>query len=222
MVLKRSPSSLAAFSLLLQISFHVAGSFTASDDFYRKGKLFSAVSVTPVSCTADAVALADLRFDEWIQGVYHDTTRDAFRAATVEMYAERVADGATAFLARLECDRIIGSAELSPIELRGAATMPRPHGILYVTDVITSRLHRRKGVAHALMAALENAAVVKGSTKLLLHVDPTNGAALHFYQSPKVGYSEAIPANVLASLDVDRLAENADTKGQILLFKSLP
>ena len=181
----------------------------------------------------DVQALADLRFDEWIAGVYNDTSRTAFQVATADFLAERQAGGAVAFLARQD-QVVLGAGELSPIEVQGALrgtklvesgndknnnNEPAPITALYVTDVVTAKQHRRKGVAQAIMQAMEDYALQnQGETAcLLLHVHPTNAQALDFYA--KTGYSEMVPPALC--LDTDRLAENAGTVGQVLLCKSL-
>lgn len=306
--IKRSASIyvllLALISAILLSSVNLVRSFGSSSISNRDWDAKS-VSVSPISAVqaqahvhvkvravqsrADVVALADLRYDEWIlPGMYHPdsttvtgtgiTTRGAFQAATAEIYQERV--GATAFLASLPMEAhadeddggvvctaaiVVGAAELSPIELEGAIirtrktianvdtviAVPQPPPppldsmtttttmkMMYVTDVVTARDHRRKGVAQALMAAIEEEAAAGAVSNasngdwhtqqhapikiiLLLHVDPINTAALRFYKSSKLGYSDALPPYLLASLDTDKLAENAGTQGQILLFKTI-
>lgn len=208
-------------------SFNQARSLSAArgDDASLQRQI--AIVVSSVRSPVDVTALADLRYDEWIQGTYHDTTRAAFRAATVDMYQERVRGGATAFLARLEKDDVVavvvGAAELSPIELQGAVILrnEQPHGMLYVTDVVTSRSHRRQGVAHAVMVAVEEAAASNGARHLLLHVDPCNESALMFYRSSKLGYVDVLPPEIATRLDAQKLAEDAGVEGQILLSKTI-
>jgi ribosomal protein S18 acetylase RimI-like enzyme len=183
--------------------------------------------VRPVTTVDDVMTLADLRYDEWIvPSPYHNTTsRASFRAASAEIVAERTREGAKAFLAfRTETKRgsttvveAMGAAEVSPIELQDATIDHRK--FLYVTDVVTAQRFRRRGVAKALMNAMEEA-VEPPCTHLVLHVDPSNTAAMHFYQSPQVRYNKPTP-EVLQTLDVERLARNAGTVGQILLVKAI-
>ena len=170
------------------------------------------VVVTPVTTHQDIVDLANLRFDEWI----HDDTvsRSSFAMATADMVQERSAGGAIAFLAKLS-GTPVGAAELSPLEF---ANTSLSNNALYVTDVVTSKEYRRLGVASALMTALETTAKTLGVAELFLHIEPNNTAALHFYQSPQIGYR--IPQQ-LKGLDTKHLAENAGTVGQLLLSKVL-
>jgi GNAT superfamily N-acetyltransferase len=192
------------------------------------------ITVAPVD-SSTTHELADLRYNEWIDGKYPEATRTGFRMATDDMYRERVAGGATAFLAWLHEDDklpvVAGAAELSPIELEGAdkestAAAAQQNNMLYVTDVVTASAHRRKGVALALMQAIETAAAEQACRQLLLHVEPTNTAALEFYQSKKLGYRSVVTPipldDILArKLDTDILAANSGTTGQTLLVKSL-
>ena len=184
--------------------------------------------------TTDVRALADLRFDEWIAGIYNDTSRSAFQAATAELYQERAAQGAVAFLACSDSDdEVMGAGELSPIELEGVIGLehqsssrshkdPKPqYTALYVTDVVTAKRHRRKGVALAIMQAMEDYAqnqVV--ASCLLLHVRPTNAQAMAFYTN-KAGYFDELSIPSALCLDAQRLAENSGTTGQVLLCKPL-
>lgn len=183
------------------------------------GSFRRSVSVTPVDSDADVRSLADLRYDEWIADKYPDTSRSGFRMATAELHQERRDGGATSFLARIE-KVVAGAAELSPIELKGAV---RDNGYnnhyFYITDVVTAHDYRRRGVAQALMQAMEDVAIERGSDYILLHVEESNTAALAFYRT-KLDYDEP-PDEVLAVLDAERLARNAGTQGQILLGKAV-
>ena len=108
------------------------------------------VTASPVQTQADIVALADLRYDEWIANDDESDgddnplpSRYAFRMATAEIAAERTEGGAVAFLAQLAVAGMqptantdgkldddtalskgvpVGAAELSPIEFDGAIT----------------------------------------------------------------------------------------------------
>lgn len=170
------------------------------------------VVVTPVTTHQDIVDLANLRFDEWIND--GTVSRSIFAMATADIMKERSANGAVAFLAKLN-GTSVGAAELSPLEF---GNLSLSKNLLYVTDVVTSKEHRRLGVASALMIALETAAKTLGVAELFLHIKPENTAALHFYQSPQIGYG--IPQQ-LEGLDTNYLAENAGTVGQLLLSKVL-
>jgi ribosomal protein S18 acetylase RimI-like enzyme len=188
----------------------------------------SSIRVAPVKSHADVIALAELRYNEWI-APSNDTdcsndnaaasipSRQAFRMATAELYQERKTNGVISLVAWQE-KTPVGAAELSPIELQGALLATTP-AMLYVTDVVTDRLHRRKGVAARLMEAVEQEAMTRGASQLLLHVKQDNSAALAFYR--KLGYEEEKRGALLATLDVDRLAKNAGTEGQLLLTKAL-
>eukprot|EP00977_Amphora_coffeiformis_P012389 scaffold3063_cov191-Amphora_coffeaeformis.AAC.1 len=223
--------------LLFAVSVHQSEAFSALRNDNK-------VTVTPVTTPTDVMALADLRYDEWIApshqsddngNIQRTPSRYAFRMATAELVEER--SRATAFLARLEEEEengentstttpvVVGAAELSPIEFEGAidATISNAHRLLYVTDVVTSSKFRRRGVAHALMDALEQSAYDQcgdEGTLLFLHVKSVNEAAQQFYASDRRRYK--VPtADQLRGIRVDRLEENAGTAGQILLCKAL-
>jgi len=194
--------------------------------------------IHPVESASDIQDLADLRYNEWIVNDEDDGTsttttntvsRHAFRCATAEIHEERSLEGAVAFLARTSSsagdNQAVGAAELSPIELQGAILFcdsngntsinnqshDRSNRILYVTDVLTAKDHRRKGVARALLHAMEEYAVHRvdrttllnnddnlpilqqsssstSAVLLLLHVESSNHAALKFYR--KLQYDE--------------------------------
>jgi ribosomal protein S18 acetylase RimI-like enzyme len=187
-----------------------------------------ALTIQPVQTAQDIAALAELRYNEWMQSLPSDQqppSRAAFGAATAEIIQERTGS-ATPFLARTDSRQAVGAAELSSVELEGVVDRSEDSGtslgILYVTDVVTSQAHRRQGIAQALMVALEEEAGRRGTQCLLLHVKPSNHVALAFYQST-LGYRE--PTDTLLAqwdLNLDRLTENTATQGQILLCKELP
>lgn len=185
------------------------------------------VTVSPVHerNTEDVRALGNLRYNEWMADDPNPPSIGAFCAATHEILEERNAEGALAFLARLVDDNTaVGTVELSPIELQGATNAIQAAGdFLYVTDVLTSRDHRRMGVGMALMEATERHAVELGATQLFLHVKQDNVAARKFYERRELGYSlyYAAAADAKDPVNVDRLAENAGAKGQLLLTKML-
>jgi len=161
-------------------------------------------------------------------------SKQAFRLATAEIARERSEKGCTMFLARCTTvDHPIGAAELSPIEfdgvLRSSTTFAGAevdgYRYRYVTDVVTDRGHRRRGVASALLGALEREVVAEcGPTiekvGLFLHVEEGNEAARGFYQGVGGGYAEP-EEEVVGRINVDQLAENAGAVGQILLCKEL-
>jgi ribosomal protein S18 acetylase RimI-like enzyme len=173
------------------------------------------IRVTTVKTTADILALADIRYNEWIATGEDGPSQRAFRMATIEIFQERAEAGAVTFLAWADDGTAAGAAELSPIELQGATT----ENMLYVTDVVTVYSHRRKGCAASLMDAMETEATTKGASYLLLHVKEDNIEALAFYRNPRVGYQERLLES--SSLDTIKLAKNANTEGQILLMKML-
>ena len=191
----------------------------------------SLVVVQPIkspSSSDDVFALADLRYEEWIQDAFPDTSRHGFRLATAELYDERQSQGAIVFLAKQRSSPeqrpiAVGAAELSPIELQGVYTGTNDKegaSCLYVTDVVTAKQYRRQGIAKALMEAVEEHARSKQKcTQLLLHVEASNTAALHFYR--KLGYDQVVQEG-MEGLDLDVLADNACTQGQLLLCKRLP
>jgi ribosomal protein S18 acetylase RimI-like enzyme len=186
-----------------------------------------ALTIQPVQTAQDIAALAELRYNEWIQTSDQSKSlvpsRAAFGAATAEIIQERT-PGATPFLARNDDRQPVGAAELSSFELEGVVDRSKDTtstSILYVTDVVTSQAHRRQGIAQALMLALEEEAGERGTQCLLLHVKPSNHGALAFYQSA-LEYQQ--PTDALLEqwdLNLERLTENTDTQGQILLCKEL-
>jgi ribosomal protein S18 acetylase RimI-like enzyme len=173
------------------------------------------LATTTVKTTADILALADIRYNEWIATGENGPSQRAFRMATIEIFQERAEAGAVTFLAWADDGTAAGAAELSPIELQGATK----ENMLYVTDVVTVCSHRRKGCAASLMDAMETEATTKGASYLLLHVEEDNIAALAFYRNPRVGYQERLLES--PSLDTIKLAKNANAEGQILLMKML-
>ena len=190
------------------------------------------VHVRPLElqCTQDIFDLADMRYHEWIQVLDDKTEKTpslgAFRMATAEIVHERTRDGAVTFLARMNNlakvqaeSTVVGSAELSPIELQGlvpASHLKANKKWLYVTDVLTCTNHRRLGVGTALMDAMENAAVSQNGTRIYLHVHPENIGAIEFYIQR--GYqTSCCPEEVIAT----KLAEAAGAIGQTLLRKEL-
>lgn len=190
------------------------------------------LQVRPVQSRSDMIDLGDLRYQEWVMQEDPEArpSQMAFRMATAEVQQERMAENkAVAFLAR-DNSVVVGSAELSAIELQGCDNNNEVESsskcrYLYVTDVVTASAHRRKGVAATLMEAVEQHALelhdrYKQSTVLLLHVKPDNEAALGFYKA--LGYEVIVSAiKSLEGLDVDRLAVNAGVKEQLLLSKTL-
>jgi ribosomal protein S18 acetylase RimI-like enzyme len=240
------------------------------------------IDVDVVKTQSDIIALADLRYNEWIsiddyENDYnnnnhanenenenppkpHTPSRYAFRMATKEIHDERSNDGSTVFLARLvnaennnnvpvPVPAVVGSAELSPIEFNGTILNEEENNeknkYLYVTDVVTSSTHRRRGIANLLMNALESYAydeytikkklhvddknenddeVVINNTKitLFLHVKVDNDAAHTFYSNPSRGYCIPTP-NQIQNINIPQLEENSGvTSGeQILLCKVL-
>ena len=105
------------------------------------------IQVTTVNSNDDILALADLRYQEWMANDPNPPKLSSFRMATAEIYHERRMEGSVVFLATMlngddnddddgivdgqgvdKCDGTnnggvvvvtIGAAELSPIELQG-------------------------------------------------------------------------------------------------------
>jgi len=212
--------------LILLVCAHSA---THAAAFARKTS-HASISVSPVISYSDVLALADLRYNEWIATDDHSTgtiSANAFRMATAEIHEERKSGGAIAFLARLTNsggEAAVGAAELSPIEFENTYAKTTTGkdktttNALYVTDVVSSSSHRRMGVGGALMTSLEQEAARQGIGRLFLHVEEDNAAALDFYRSREYGFPGE---DVLEEIDTDRLAENAGTVGQILMSKVL-
>mmetsp|Transcript_6814 Transcript_6814/g.14294 ORF Transcript_6814/g.14294 Transcript_6814/m.14294 type:complete len:285 (-) Transcript_6814:4-858(-) len=226
------------WALLIGIAFVVVSNGNAATYAFSVPPSRAKITVYPVTTQADVLALADLRYDEWIAGGDNGEpngsppTRFAFRMATAEIAAERSEGGARTFLARLNDDSspsiAVGAAELSPIEFNGAETGKYITGDasspkLYVTDVVTSSKHRRMGIANSLMDAVELCACDMCNDNdilLYLHVKRDNEPALNFYSNPKRGY--AVPrSEQLKGIDVNQLEKNAGTAGQILLHKAV-
>jgi ribosomal protein S18 acetylase RimI-like enzyme len=173
----------------------------------------NAIQVDQVKTISDWYALADVRYNEWIRD--GGTTRNAFRRATMEIYQEERHD-AILFLAKKKDEVAVGAAELSPIELQN--TLRDNVQVLYVTDVVTERKCRRQGIAATLMSVLESHAIQQGAKYLVLNVATENAAALSFYR--KLGYEQPQP-ELSEILNVEQVAENAGTQGQLLLSKSI-
>lgn len=200
------------------------------------------IQVSPVQTPQDLIDLATLRYQEWMMEEPEDRrpSKLAFERATAEIQQERMSAQAVAFLARWVDESspisrpVVGAAELSPIEVEGCLKqkekLNRPEDCyLYVTDVVTAQGYRRRGIAAELMKVVEQYGVAKGcesmkNTKLLLHVEPTNHAALSFYQA--IGYQcicNEPHSDVTSDIDISQLADNAGVGSkQILLFKSIP
>ena len=187
--------------------------------------------------TKDLVDLSDLRYNEWMKADVSVVSENeppsqyAFRMATAEIALERSEAGAVAFLARWQNSNetmtvAVGAAELSPVEFEGTLLLEEDDTSRvrwYVTDVVTSSNHRRMGVANLLMDEMERYAFLRSETTsvtLYLHVKSGNDAAMAFYQNPKRGYAKPT-RDELTGLNVDKLACNAGTEGQILLCKTL-
>jgi ribosomal protein S18 acetylase RimI-like enzyme len=182
------------------------------------------IQIQKVTTTEDWNDLAFVRYNEWIapDGEKSATSSlKAFSLATLEIYKEERPD-AICFLAKQTSNStVVGAAELSPMEARGALLDNNPDNgsIWYVTDVVTKVEFRRQGIALQMLEAVElEAQQQEGATHLVLHVAPDNLGALEFYQ--RLGY-EAPPLGLLEILDTEKLAENAGTKGQILLTKAV-
>lgn len=220
------------FFIVSQLVLVILSSSTTGVDGLSSSAFFNIpaprrISVTQVDIRStpaplrlrDIFAIADLRYNEWMlgDGRTPPPPREAFRAATIEIMEERV--GAISFLARFADDKYqtaVGAGELSPIELWGAVVSENENGsFLYVTDVVTVQTHRRAGVGTALMDAMEEHAMQQGISELFLHVEKDNAQAIKFYEKRQF----KVPSS--AALDVDCLAKNAGTEGQMLLSKKL-
>ena len=186
------------------------------------------IQVSPVRTHLDMIELGDLRYQEWMLDEDPETrpSQMAFRMATAEMQQERMAQNTFAFLARDDSNTVVGTAELSCIEVRGCYDEESSEcRYFYVTDVVTAKAHRRKGVAATLIDTLEQQAMQelnekKQSAILLMHVEPENEAALGFYKAK--GYEVIVSATEsLKGLNVDQLAVNAEVKDQLLLWKTV-
>ena len=131
------------------------------------------IRVQPVETAEEWDALADIRFNEWIQED-GGTSRHAFRSATREIYMEERPESLL-FLATREPedsrmkveDAVVGAAEMSPYELQPALSNSAPFSGLYVTDVVTASHYRRQGIAGKMMQRLEEHAAVRGVKRYL-------------------------------------------------------
>jgi len=225
------------------------------------------ITITKVSTPEEICALGDLRYDEWINTNHSNDTdnmrtpsRHAFRMATNEIFQERSNDGAVALLACVQSESdivTVGAAELSPVEFKNTLktisplssttqTILNKNQLWYVTDVVTSQAHRRRGIGKSMIMEMEKICKDdKGGKAVFLHVEKENKNALKFYE--KFGYAiihtsqeekgmnrndkkmiwniplhhKIIQENTELVLDLYQLAENAGTKGQLLLVKTL-
>lgn len=229
------------------------------------------VQISIAETNNDILSLADLRYQEWITKD-GDSANAGFRLATAEIYRDRKEDGSTVFLASIapsdygsgKNDRhrrsvVVGAAELTPIELKGVlidrdnndydhytgdAVLP-----LYITDVVTSKAHRRLGIGSILMKRVERTAREMGSHVVFLHVEYANTPARKFYE--RIGYVDIDDSEIAAVklrgiitnpsearilsfvlkdggshtgnvfIDSDRFAINAGAVGQLLMLKQL-
>mmetsp|Transcript_20252 Transcript_20252/g.29827 ORF Transcript_20252/g.29827 Transcript_20252/m.29827 type:complete len:317 (-) Transcript_20252:313-1263(-) len=174
----------------------------------------------PPILTEDLVALADLRYNEWMAEESSSESvpsRYAFRMATAEIASERAVGSATTFLAKLDT-LAVAAAELSSIEFEDVVLSNEQQTFLYVTDVVTSSQHRRRGIANHLMDFLEDYACCNGKVTLWLHVKPENTQALAFYKNR--GYTKP---SFTEGMDLMRLEDNAGiaNEHQMLLSKTL-
>jgi ribosomal protein S18 acetylase RimI-like enzyme len=231
---------------------------------------FHDVQISIAETNDDILSLADLRYQEWISKD-GDGASAGFRLATAEIYRDRKEDGSTVFLAyiapsddgsgenfRRQRSVVIGAAELTPIELKGVLIDRENNGYdhytgdavlpLYITDVVTSKAHRRRGIGSILMKRVEETAREMGSNVVFLHVDYANTPARKFYE--RMGYldiddSEIVEVKLggitntsearilsfvlkdggtrtgIVFIDSDRFANNAGTVGQLLMLKQL-
>lgn len=190
-------------------------------DGFSLSTLGSNVQVTQVTTPGDWLSLADVRYDEWIKsgnGLGLPVSRDAFRYATIDIYHEERPE-AMPFLAKKK-NIVVGAAELSPVELEHVLSTDSDGMVLYVTDVVTDRNHRRQGIAATLMNEMEAHAVQQhGAKYLVLNVAPDNVAAQLFYR--KLGYTAQLPLQLSLILNVEQLAENTGTKGHLLMSKQI-
>jgi ribosomal protein S18 acetylase RimI-like enzyme len=271
-------NSIAAFTSVLSKvhNFRHLSNNRSTPSIHLSSNLYVAsnAEVSQVQSNADIIALADLRYKEWIQDQTDASTegtnigtapsQHSFRLATAEIFHERKAEGATVFLARYKDDagdETVGAAELSPIETRDCiqsnlqleSSSPIA---MYATDVVASRSHRRLGIGSKLMNALEDTAWGLGCRYVFLHVEYVNTAAIGFYH--RLGYLNVLADGVgedsgvvslsftndglvvsamqkrndytadinacnyaLISVDMQQLATNAGTDGQLLMVKQL-
>jgi GNAT superfamily N-acetyltransferase len=209
-----------AFTTILQIHqrhitassiFHQSlhGSKTLDLTIHHQTPLFATppnIQISQAQSNSDLISLADLRYQEWIIDSEDNMnnrksstmpSQTSFRLATAEIHHERRAEGATVFLARYHnedgTDRVVGAAELSPIETRDCILYNNLQEVelnasiaMYATDVVTSSSHRRLGIGSKLMTALEDYAWNLGCRFILLHVEYNNALAIEFYH--RLGY----------------------------------
>jgi len=113
-----------------------------------------------------------------------------------ERYWEKIAQGvqeqSRILLAVRRGDEVLGSVQLA------LATPPNGRHRAEVQKLLVHTAHRRRGIAKALLAALEAAAREAGRTLLVLDTTPGSGAAKLY---PQLGYQSAgvIPQYALSS-----------------------
>lgn len=235
--IKMSPHCRAShFVLVLSIlinTLRLAKSFSTSQTYLASLQQppatgSSCISVTIPATHADIMALADVRYDEWCQQDV-SCSRQAFRRATTEICQERQ-QLSTIVLAwwtdpSSEVSTPVGAGEASQVELQGCCNQASDESrFRYVTDIVTARSHRRRGIAKALLVALEeyDNQPTAGSTitTFLLHVEPTNVGALSLYRN--MGYQVWVNEDsVPQGIDTGLLEENARATGQLLLWKNI-
>jgi len=197
---------------------------------------------------SDITALATLRYNEWMTD--QEVRRDAFTAATYEMFQERAAQQSIVFLAMMNTmgtsttttttngsnrkskEEPAGAVELSPIELdQVLLNQGQGQGQGSNSNNVDNNHHQFLYATDLVTASQFRrqgvaAALMKAAEQhcfpghLLLHVEPNNSAALTFYN--KLGYRTIESDDDIEGylLDLGRLTENTGTKGQLLLAKS--
>ena len=236
--------------IMLMILFFITSSYTCHGLSTNTNTNINtnSMQVRAAQSASDITALATLRYNEWMMD-HQEVSRDAFTAATYELFQERSAQQSIVFLAMMnmgtkankgsssnsksknsksEEEEPAGAIELSPIELdqvvlnQGEGSNSNNVGNNHHRFLYATDLVTASQFRRqGVAAALMNAAEQRCFPgHLLLHVEPNNSAALMFYD--KLGYRaiEADDAIEGYLLDLGRLTENAGTEGQLLLAKS--
>ena len=144
--------------------------------------------IVRAATAADLSALCELSLQS---NEYHTANAPYFFQIPPEKWVlERYSAGAvnsdTTFLVAELNGKVVGFVRA---ELRPPPTLPilAPVSMFLIEEVVVDQNYRRKGIARALMAEVENAARAKGITHIHLNVWGFNGSAKALYEN--LGYT---------------------------------